>query len=82
MAITNSTYAQLYDTSYDGRIPAGLDAQQLLTCFDAQIPWVVSGTLQQEAVLAGVHRLRFLNDAEHCLVHFVGHQRFGETGHV
>lgn len=76
------TYAQLDHTRYNGRIPAGLDAQQLLPRFHAQVPRIVAGALQQIAVLSRVHRLRFFHHTEHRLIDLIGDQRFVESGHI
>lgn len=74
-----TTHAQLDDTRYDGRIPAVLDAQQLLARFQAQVARIVAGTLQQEAMLTRVHRFRLFHHAEHRLVDFVGNGRLAEA---
>lgn len=75
-------YPQLDDARHNGRVPAVLDAQQLLSRLHAQILGLVARVLQQEAVLSRVHRLRLLHHAKHCLVHFVRHIRLGQRRHV
>lgn len=80
--LSHSAHPQLNHTGHNGRVPAVLDAQQLLPRFHAQILWLVAGVLQQETVLARVDRLRLLDHAEHRLVHLVRHIGLGQGGHI
>lgn len=49
-------------------MPGGLDSEQLLPGFDRQVARLVSGRLQEEAVLALVHILAVFDHTEHALV--------------
>lgn len=80
--VSASTYPQLYNAGHYGRVPAVLDAQQLLAGLDAQISRLVAGALQQEAMLSTVHGLRFLDDAKHGLIYLIDHQSLADASHV